>query len=247
VTVVEIALPDGERHKNWETLNGIFDALLENRSERGTTLIALGGGVVGDLAGFAAATLVSGWASDETDGRLEALLDTVEWEIEGGNPARGAGETLVTRICTAGSKSVAWVVTTPCGQVCAGAKIIQIEPAPCELSPLRAGLGDPKLGESFILFTTASSPGTISWDAGDATVLTALEAPTELPWVQGPQGYETFQGFRFCTPGQIVSASALVAENPDPSVGEIRHQMAGNLCRCGTYPRIEEAIQSWRG
>ena len=51
----------------------------------------------------------------------------------------------------------------------------------------------------------------------------------------------------FCTPGQIVSASALVAANPDPTVDEIRHQMAGNLCRCGTYPRIEEAIQSWRG
>jgi aerobic-type carbon monoxide dehydrogenase small subunit (CoxS/CutS family) len=50
----------------------------------------------------------------------------------------------------------------------------------------------------------------------------------------------------FCTPGQIVSASALVAADPDPSVDEIRHQMAGNLCRCGTYPRIEEAIQSWR-
>ena len=50
----------------------------------------------------------------------------------------------------------------------------------------------------------------------------------------------------FCTPGQIVSASALVADNPDPSIDEIRHQMAGNLCRCGTYPRIEEAIQSWR-
>ena len=51
----------------------------------------------------------------------------------------------------------------------------------------------------------------------------------------------------FCTPGQIVSASALVAENPEPSRDEIRHTMAGNLCRCGTYPRIEEAIQSWRG
>jgi xanthine dehydrogenase YagT iron-sulfur-binding subunit len=50
----------------------------------------------------------------------------------------------------------------------------------------------------------------------------------------------------FCTPGQIVSASAFVAANPDPSVDEIRHTMAGNLCRCGTYPRIEEAIQTWR-
>jgi aerobic-type carbon monoxide dehydrogenase small subunit (CoxS/CutS family) len=51
----------------------------------------------------------------------------------------------------------------------------------------------------------------------------------------------------FCTPGQIVSASALVAAHPEPSPDEIRHAMAGNLCRCGTYPRIEEAISSWRG
>ena len=50
----------------------------------------------------------------------------------------------------------------------------------------------------------------------------------------------------FCTPGQVVSAAALVAANPDPSVEEIRHQMAGNICRCGTYPRIEEAILHWR-
>jgi aerobic-type carbon monoxide dehydrogenase small subunit (CoxS/CutS family) len=51
----------------------------------------------------------------------------------------------------------------------------------------------------------------------------------------------------FCTPGQVVSAAALVAANPDPTVDEIRHQMAGNICRCGTYPRIEEAILHWRG
>ncbi len=50
----------------------------------------------------------------------------------------------------------------------------------------------------------------------------------------------------FCTPGQIVSAVALVDRVPDPSVDEIRHAMAGNLCRCGTYPKIEEAIRTWR-
>jgi aerobic-type carbon monoxide dehydrogenase small subunit (CoxS/CutS family) len=50
----------------------------------------------------------------------------------------------------------------------------------------------------------------------------------------------------FCTPGQVVSASALVAANPHPSRDEIRHAMAGNLCRCGTYPKIEEAILHWR-
>jgi len=51
----------------------------------------------------------------------------------------------------------------------------------------------------------------------------------------------------FCTPGQIVSASALVEGNPSPSSDEIRHAMAGNLCRCGTYPKIEEAISTWQG
>jgi aerobic-type carbon monoxide dehydrogenase small subunit (CoxS/CutS family) len=50
----------------------------------------------------------------------------------------------------------------------------------------------------------------------------------------------------FCTPGQIVSAVALVEATPDPSTDEIRHRMAGNICRCGTYPKIEEAIRTWR-
>jgi aerobic-type carbon monoxide dehydrogenase small subunit (CoxS/CutS family) len=51
----------------------------------------------------------------------------------------------------------------------------------------------------------------------------------------------------YCTPGQIVSAAALVATSPHPSRDEIRHAMAGNLCRCGTYLRIEEAVATWRG
>ena len=50
----------------------------------------------------------------------------------------------------------------------------------------------------------------------------------------------------FCTPGQIVSAVALVTDNPEPNAEEIRHRMAGNLCRCGTYPKIAEAIRTWR-
>jgi 3-dehydroquinate synthase len=60
VASIPIILPDGEEHKNWRTLNLIFDALLENRCERSTPVIALGGGVVGDLAGFAAATYLRG-------------------------------------------------------------------------------------------------------------------------------------------------------------------------------------------
>ena len=60
VAVSSVVLPDGEAYKNWETLNLIFDALLTERAERKTTLIALGGGVIGDMTGFAAASYQRG-------------------------------------------------------------------------------------------------------------------------------------------------------------------------------------------
>ena len=60
VRVIPIILPDGEAYKNSDTLNSIYDALLQNRCERSTTLIALGGGVIGDLTGYAAATFLRG-------------------------------------------------------------------------------------------------------------------------------------------------------------------------------------------
>jgi 3-dehydroquinate synthase len=60
VRVTPVVLPDGEAYKNWETLNLIFDALLTDRAERKTTLIALGGGVIGDITGFAAASYQRG-------------------------------------------------------------------------------------------------------------------------------------------------------------------------------------------
>ena len=60
VAVMQVVLPDGEAYKNWETLNLIFDALLAQRAERKTTLVALGGGVIGDMTGFAAASYQRG-------------------------------------------------------------------------------------------------------------------------------------------------------------------------------------------
>ena len=46
----------------------------------------------------------------------------------------------------------------------------------------------------------------------------------------------------FCTPGQIVSATALLERAPQPTREQIHEAMAGNLCRCGAYPKIERAI-----
>ena len=53
--VETLVLPDGEKYKNLQVLNSVFDSLLEYRFDRGCTLLALGGGVVGDMTGFAAA------------------------------------------------------------------------------------------------------------------------------------------------------------------------------------------------
>jgi 3-dehydroquinate synthase len=58
--VLTLALPDGEVHKNWHTLNLIFDALLQNGCDRKTLMVALGGGVVGDMTGYAAASFMRG-------------------------------------------------------------------------------------------------------------------------------------------------------------------------------------------
>ncbi len=76
VETISIVLPDGEAHKNWQTLNSIFDALLEHRCERQTTLIALGGGVVGDIAGFAAAVFQRGMPFIQVPTTLLAQVDS---------------------------------------------------------------------------------------------------------------------------------------------------------------------------
>src|SRR5579872_3176012 len=47
----------------------------------------------------------------------------------------------------------------------------------------------------------------------------------------------------YCTPGMIVAGAALLKKNPHPSADEIVRHMQGNICRCGTYPRIVAAIQ----
>jgi xanthine dehydrogenase YagT iron-sulfur-binding subunit len=73
--------------------------------------------------------------------------------------------------------------------------------------------------------------------------VTTIEGLRDHPLVDAFVAADALQ-CGFCTPGQIVSAVALVRENPDASREEVRHAMAGNLCRCGTYPKIEEAIRS---
>jgi aerobic-type carbon monoxide dehydrogenase small subunit (CoxS/CutS family) len=79
---------------------------------------------------------------------------------------------------------------------------------------------------------------------GDREV-TTIEGLRDHPLVEAFVRADALQ-CGFCTPGQIVSASALVEANPSPTREQIRHAMAGNVCRCGAYPKIEEAILTWQ-
>ena len=76
VEVLPVVLPDGEQFKTWETLNRIFDALLGARCERSTILIALGGGVIGDMGGFAAACYQRGMPFIQVPTTLLSQVDS---------------------------------------------------------------------------------------------------------------------------------------------------------------------------
>lgn len=86
---VSVTLPAGEAHKNLDTVNRIYDALMENRFDRNSTLIALGGGVVGDICGFAAATFQRGVNFIQVPTTLLAQVDSSVGGKTGVNHALG--------------------------------------------------------------------------------------------------------------------------------------------------------------
>src|SRR4051812_45213916 len=76
IEITPVVVPAGEQHKNWHALNSVFDALLSSRCERKTALIALGGGVIGDLTGFAAASYLRGVPFIQIPTTLLAQVDS---------------------------------------------------------------------------------------------------------------------------------------------------------------------------
>lgn len=75
------------------------------------------------------------------------------------------------------------------------------------------------------------------------TTIEGVEQDGKLHPVQ--QGFLEKEAFQcgYCTSGMIMSAVALLNSTPDPSESEITHSLNGNICRCGTYPRIVSAVQ----
>ncbi len=89
IKVLPICLPDGEQFKDWPALNQIFESLLEHACDRKTTLIALGGGVIGDITGFAAATYQRGVPFIQIPTTLLAQVDSSVGGKTAINHARG--------------------------------------------------------------------------------------------------------------------------------------------------------------
>ncbi len=79
--------------------------------------------------------------------------------------------------------------------------------------------------------------------AAEGRQVTTIEGLRDHPLVDAFVRADALQ-CGFCTPGQIVSAAALLNRISSPSDDEIAHGMAGNVCRCGAYPKIREAIRS---
>lgn len=82
---------------------------------------------------------------------------------------------------------------------------------------------------------------------GDVTTIEGLGTPDAPAAIQQAWIEEQVAQCGYCQSGQIMQAAALLAENPSPTDAEIDAAMQGNLCRCGTYPRIRAAIHSAAG
>ena len=89
-------------------------------------------------------------------------------------------------------------------------------------------------------------PASRLWRSVADKAITTIEAIGETP--SGKKIQQAWLNMEvvqcgYCQPGQIMSAAALIESNPNPSDAEIDAAMSGNICRCGTYPRIRAAIK----
>lgn len=79
---------------------------------------------------------------------------------------------------------------------------------------------------------------------GEITTVEGLGSPAKLHVIQEAWIEHQVAQCGYCQSGQIMQAASLLAENPTPSDEDIDDAMSGNLCRCGTYPRIREAVKT---
>jgi aerobic-type carbon monoxide dehydrogenase small subunit (CoxS/CutS family) len=90
---------------------------------------------------------------------------------------------------------------------------------------------------------------TFALDVGkrEVTTIEGLGTPEQMHPVQAAFVEHDALQCGYCTPGMVMSSAALLKENPNPAEEDIRHAIRGNICRCGTYPKIFEAVLATSG
>lgn len=81
-------------------------------------------------------------------------------------------------------------------------------------------------------------------DGAEITTIEGLGTPDALNVVQAAWIEHQVAQCGYCQSGQIMQAASFLDQNPEPTDEDIDHVMSGNLCRCGTYPRIREAVKT---
>jgi isoquinoline 1-oxidoreductase alpha subunit len=79
---------------------------------------------------------------------------------------------------------------------------------------------------------------------GSVTTINGLGTPDAMHAVQAAWAEHQVAQCGYCQSGQIMQAASLLSENPEPTDADIDEAMSGNLCRCGTYPRIRAAVKT---
>lgn len=114
-----------------------------------------------------------------------------------------------------------------------------------KLNGTKYGCGKALCGSCTVLFNgRAVRSCIIPISMVDGQIITTIEGleedhPVLNAWIE-----ENVSQCGYCQPGQVMSAVSLLNENPEPTDQEIRNHMSGNICRCGTYPRIFKAVKT---
>ncbi len=134
------------------------------------------------------------------------------------------------------------------GEAAADASLLDLLRDQLQLTGPKLGCGEGQCGSCTVLVdgravNACITPATTA-DRTTVVTVEGLASGERLHPVQ--QAFIDKQAFQcgFCTPGMILGAAALLTENPGASEADIRRSLDGHLCRCGTYPRIVDAVRA---
>lgn len=132
------------------------------------------------------------------------------------------------------------------GDVPADATLLEVLREHVELTGAKYGCGEGRCGSCTVLVNGRAVRSCVTKASSVRAVVTVegLAADGQLHPVQ--QAFIDAQAFQcgFCTPGMVVGVTALLTRNATPSDDQIRQALDGHVCRCGTYPRIVEAVKA---